>query len=73
MSVRVRVEMRYTVNMGDYESYAIDYAIEDDARPGENARDAHKRVESLVSELVWAEVEEARKASKAVRPKPGAK
>lgn len=60
----VKVEYAYKVNMGNFETYEIRYSIEDMKRDGETARDAHARVEALVSELLWAEVEEARKLAK---------
>ena len=63
MSVRVSVELEYKVNMENFENYTIRYGVSDDARKGESVRDAHKRVEKLVSELLWAEVEEARKVA----------
>lgn len=63
MSVRIGVELAYKVNMGDYETYDIKYSIEDDAKEGETAKQAHARVEQLVSDLLWAEVEQARKLS----------
>ena len=63
MSVRVSVELEYKVNMENFENYTIRYGVSDDAHEGESVRDAHKRVEKLVSELLWAEVEEARKVA----------
>jgi hypothetical protein len=63
VSVRAKVELAYKVNMGDFETYEVRYSIEDDAKPGESAKAAHERVESLVSDLLWAEVEQARKQS----------
>lgn len=65
MSVRVGAELAYKVNMGDYETYEVRYSIHDDAKEGENALQAHQRVEGLVSDLLWDEVEEARKLSTA--------
>lgn len=63
MPRRIKVELAYKVNMGDYESYEIRYGIEDDARDGETIVEAHKRVEGVVSDLLWAELAEARKLS----------
>lgn len=71
MAVRVKVELAYKVNMGDFESYEVRKSIEDDARSGESAKDAHDRVEALVSELMWDEVAEARKQSTAKGKKVG--
>lgn len=65
MAVRVKVELAYKVNMGDFETYEIRYAIEDDAREGESAKQAHERVEDLVSTLLWKERDEAMKQSTA--------
>lgn len=73
MSVRVKVELAYKANMGDYETYEIRYAIEDDAKPGESAVAAHKRVEQAVSDLLWAELEEARKSSTNVKKRGSGK
>jgi hypothetical protein len=63
VSARVKVELAYKVNMGEYESYEVRKSIEDDVRTGEKVREAHDRVEALVSDLIWPEVEEARKQS----------
>jgi hypothetical protein len=69
VAVRVKVELAYKVNMGDYESYEVRKSVEDDARGNETARETHDRIEALVSDLVWPEVEEARKQSTADRHK----
>ena len=71
MAVRVKVELAYKVNMGDFETYEVRYAIEDDAKQTENAKEAHERVEALVSALLWEEVGEARKQSTSKGKKAG--
>jgi hypothetical protein len=45
---KVRVQLGMTENLGDFRSFRIDVAIEDDVRAGERVADATDRVYALV-------------------------
>lgn len=61
---RVKVELAYKVNMGNFETYEVRYSSEEDVKSGETNREVHERVEAEVSDWLWPEVEEAKKQAK---------
>jgi hypothetical protein len=59
--VKVRVDLAYKINMGNYETLSVGYGLEADALEGENASEAFKRVEDFVSTKLFNEVERIKK------------
>lgn len=53
---RVRVNLSYKVNMGNFESFGLEFGAEADALEGENTRTALRRVLELISEELFTEV-----------------
>jgi hypothetical protein len=47
---RVKVDLSFTRNLGNYESIRIGVGIEDDVRQGENVNDATERVYKFVED-----------------------
>lgn len=47
---RVKVDLSFTRNLGNYESIRIGIGIEDDVRQGENVNDATERVYKFVED-----------------------
>jgi hypothetical protein len=64
MPARVKVNIGYTVNMGDYENIRFDFGIEDDTREQEKASEAFTRCFNFVWTRLDAEVDKARKAAR---------
>lgn len=67
MSTRVKVDLSFTRNLGNYESIKIGIGIEDDVRQGENVDTATERVYKFVEEKLiqkTIEVEEELKSGK---------
>ena len=64
MPARVKVNIGYTVNMGDYEFIRFDFGIEDDTRESEKASEAWDRCFKFVWARLDAEVDKARKAAR---------
>ncbi len=50
MTTRVKVDLSFTRNLGNYESIKIGVGIEDDLRSGENVDTATERVYKFVEE-----------------------
>ena len=50
MTTRVKVDLSFTRNLGNYESIKIGVGIEDDLRSGENVDAATERVYKFVEE-----------------------
>lgn len=50
MTTRVKVDLSFTRNLGNYESIKIGVGIEDDVRQGEHVNDATERVYKFVEE-----------------------
>lgn len=48
MSTRVKVDLSYTRNLGNYESIKIGVGVEDDVRSGETVDSATERVYAFV-------------------------
>ena len=67
MTTRVKVDLSFTRNLGNYESIKIGVGVEDDVRQGESVDAATERVYAFVeSKLIekTAEVEEELKNGK---------
>ena len=67
MTTRVKVDLSFTRNIGNYESIKIGVGIEDDLRDGENVDAATERVYKFVEEKLiekTREVEEELKRGK---------
>jgi hypothetical protein len=50
MTTRVKVDLSFTRNLGNYESIKIGVGIEDDLRNGETVNDATERVYKFVED-----------------------
>ncbi len=67
MTTRVKVDLSFTRNLGNYESIKIGVGIEDDLRSGENVDTATERVYKFVEDKLiqkTREVEEELKRGK---------
>ena len=67
MTTRVKVDLSFTRNLGNYESIKIGVGIEDDLRSGENVDAATERVYKFVEDKLiqkTREVEEELKRGK---------
>ena len=67
MTTRVKVDLSFTRNLGNYESIKIGVGVEDDLRSGENVDIATERVYKFVEEKLiqkTREVEEELKRGK---------
>ena len=67
MTTRVKVDLSFTRNLGNYESIKIGVGVEDDLRSGENVNTATERVYKFVEEKLiqkTREVEEELKRGK---------
>jgi hypothetical protein len=67
MTTRVKVDLSFTRNLGNYESIKIGIGVEDDLRLGENVEYATERVYKFVEEKLiekTREVEEELKRGK---------
>jgi hypothetical protein len=67
VTTRVKVDLSFTRNLGNYESIKIGVGIEDDLRSGENVDTATERVYKFVEEKLiqkTREVEEELKRGK---------
>lgn len=64
---KVKVDLSFTRNLGNYESIKIGIGVEDNVRPGENVDTATERVYKFVEEKLiqkTQEVEEELKSGK---------
>ena len=67
MTTRVKVDLSFTRNLGNFESIKIGVGVEDDLREGENVDTATERVYKFVEEKLvqkTREVEEELKSGK---------
>jgi len=55
-ATRVKSELSYKLNIGNYESFDILVGIEADAQDGESVVDAEKRVSDLVEAILMERV-----------------
>jgi hypothetical protein len=63
-STKIRVELQYTINLGNYESLRIAIGVEDFVRPTENTSTATARVYKFVEDSLQEKVNEERLALK---------
>lgn len=67
MATRVKVDLSFTRNLGNYESIKIGIGVEDDVRQGEHVDEAAERVYKFVEDKLiekTREVEEELKRGK---------
>lgn len=55
---RVKIDLQYTRNLGNYESIKIGVGVEDDVRAGENVDSATERVYKFVEDKLIDKVRE---------------
>jgi len=53
---RVRVNLSYKINMGNFETFGLEFGVEADALEGESTRQALERVKELISNELFDEV-----------------
>lgn len=58
MTTRVKVDLSFTRNLGNYESIRINVGIEDDARSGETVDIATERVYKFVEKKLIQKISE---------------
>ncbi len=58
---RVKVDLSFTRNLGNYESIRIGIGVEDDVRDGENVNDATERVYKFVEDKLIEKTNEVEK------------
>ena len=58
MTTRVKVDLSFTRNLGNYESIKIGVGIEDDVRQGETVETATERVYAFVENKLIQKTEE---------------
>jgi len=61
MNTRVKVDLKFVRNLGNYESLHVDIGIEDDVRQGETVNEATERVYKFVESKLKEKVEEITK------------
>lgn len=61
MTTRVKVDLSFTRNLGNYESIKVGIGVEDDVRPGENVESATDRVYKFVEEKLISKTTEIEK------------
>ncbi len=59
---RVKVDLSFTRNLGNYESIRINVGVEDDVRKGENVETATERVYAFVENKLIQKTREVEKA-----------
>jgi hypothetical protein len=53
---KVKCSHGFTMNLGDFQSYRVDFGVEDDVREGESVHDAMQRVNHFVESTLEAKV-----------------
>ena len=61
-STKIRVELQYTMNLGNYESLKINIGVEDFKRPDETIDAATERVYKFVEHKLEGKVNDEREA-----------
>lgn len=61
-STKVRVELQYTINLGNYENLRINIGVEDFVRPGETIDVATDRVYAYVEGKLGSKIREEKAA-----------
>ena len=57
---RIRVNIGYTLNTGDFESLRLDFGVEDSARPDETAQALSDRVYSFAEKQLLEKIRAAK-------------
>ena len=60
MTTKVKVDLSFTRNLGNYESIKIGIGVEDDVRQGKHVNDATERVYKFVEDKLTVKVAEAK-------------
>jgi hypothetical protein len=63
-NTRVKVDLQYTRNLGNYESIKVSLGVEDDVRSGENVNSATDRVYKFVEDKLIEKMQEIEKELK---------
>ncbi len=63
---RVWADKRVLVNLGDYQSYATSYGLEDALMEGETARDAMRRLKEQIEDQINEDLGELDKVEKSI-------
>jgi hypothetical protein len=58
-NTRVKVNLGYTLNLGNFQSLRLDLEVADNKREGENTNDAFERVYAFVEEKLTEKIKEA--------------
>ena len=61
MNTRVKVDLKFVRNLGNYESLHVDIGVEDDVRQGESVNEATERVYKFVESKLKEKVDEITK------------
>jgi hypothetical protein len=61
MTTKVKVDLSFTRNLGNYESIRINIGVEDDVRSGENVDSATERVYAFVENKLIEKTREVEK------------
>lgn len=61
MNTRVKVDLKFVRNLGNYESLHVDIGVEDDVRQGESVNEATERVYKFVEAKLKEKVDEITK------------
>jgi hypothetical protein len=61
MTTKVKVDLSFTRNLGNYESIRINIGVEDDVRSGENVDSATERVYAFVENKLIDKTREVEK------------
>lgn len=64
-STKVKVDLQYTRNLGNYESIKVGLGVEDNVREGENVNTATDRVYKFVEDKLIEKMQEIEKELKA--------
>jgi len=63
-NTRVKLDLQYTRNLGNYESIKVSLGVEDDVRSGENVNSATDRVYKFVEDKLIEKMQEIEKELK---------
>jgi len=67
MTTKVKVDLSFTRNLGNYESIKIGIGVEDDLRLGENVESATERVYKFVEDKLIEKTREVEEELKRVK------
>lgn len=57
---KVNVNLGYTINLGDFESYRVQIGVEDDSKPDENTEETFNRIYKFVESRLEQKVKEVK-------------